>query len=197
MITADLVVIGAIAFCIIVGAIVGFGKELRFFTSGVFGKIISVVVCYFLYGIVLNWSFVQVLMLKLTTALSENGSWICNILLSIRIDLIAFGVVLFAAVQILRSLVVAIISHVFEINNKFISVINRLLGVVLLAAFVVIFALVAFQIIAWTSGVDGAFYQSLNGSAFKLDEVFRNNPVNSIFESIRMQFAGDTAPAEE
>lgn len=189
MILADIVALAAGLICLVVGSAIGFGKGLKFLTGGIFGKIISVVVCYFLFGIVLNWGFVQALMLKLTTALSENGSWICNVLLTIRIDLIVFAAVLFVAVQILRRIVVAIIGGIMGINNKVISVINRILGVVLFAVFVAIVALIVFQIIAWVSGTDGAFYQNLQGSAFGLDKIFRDNPLNSVFESIRMQFA--------
>lgn len=190
MITADIIVLAVLAACIVLGAALGFGKGLRFITGGIVGKLISLVICYFLFGIVLNFGFVQDLMQKLTTALNDNGSWICNLLLSIRIDLIAFAIVLFIVVQLLRKLVVHIIANVMEINNKVISVINRLLGIVLLVAFVVMLTLIAFQVIAWISGTDGAFYSNLDGSAFGLDKLFVNNPLNSVFESIRMEFAG-------
>ena len=185
MITADVIVLVALLICIVLGAFMGFGKGLRLFTGGIFGRIISVVICYFLFGIVLSWGFVQDLLLKFTTMLAEQDSWICNLLLKIRIDMIVFAVVLFIVVQILRSIVVHIIAGVMEVDNKFISVINKIMGVVLLLAFTVIFALIVFQIIAWVSGTDGAFYESLQGSAFGLDKIFTDNPLNSIFESIR------------
>ena len=41
------------------------------------------------------------------------------------------------------------------------------------------------QIIAWISGTDGGFYESLQGSVFGLDKIFTDNPLNSVFESIR------------
>ncbi|MEG9430551.1 MAG: hypothetical protein VZQ61_06505 [Christensenellaceae bacterium] len=185
MITADLIVLVALLICIVLGAFMGFGKGLRLFTGGVFGRIISVVICYFLFGIVLSWSFVQDLLLKFTTMLAEQDTWICNLLLQIRIDMIVFGAVLFLAVQILRHLVVHIIAGVFEIDNKAIRIINKILGVVLFLAFAVIFTLIIFQIIAWISGTDGGFYESLQGSVFGLDKIFTDNPLNSVFESIR------------
>ncbi|MBP5467282.1 MAG: hypothetical protein J6Y43_06960 [Clostridia bacterium] len=190
MITADVIAIITLAACILLGAALGFGKGLRFITGGIFGKIISIVICYFLFGIVLSFGFVQDLLLKFTTALSENGSWICNLLLNIRIDLIVFAIALFIVVQILRKIVVRIIANVMEMDNKVLSVINRLLGVVLLAAFAAMITLIVFQIIAWISGTDGAFFNNLQDSAFGLDKLFVNNPLNSVFESIRMEFAG-------
>ena len=185
MITADVIVLVALLICIVLGAFMGFGKGLRLFTGGVFGRIISVVICYFLFGIVLSWNFVQDLLLKFTTMLAEQDTWICNLLLQIRIDMIVFGAVLFLAVQILRHLVVHIIAGVFEIDNKAIRIINKILGVVLFLAFAVIFTLIIFQIIAWISGTDGGFYESLQGSVFGLDKIFTDNPLNSVFESIR------------
>ena len=192
MITADTIVLIAIAACILLGAALGFGKVLRFITGGVIGKILSLVICYFLFGIVLNFGFVQDLILQFTDALRDNGSWICNLLLSIRIDLIVFAIALFIVVQILRKIVVYIIANIMEIDNKVISVINRLLGIALLAAFITMITLIVFQIIAWISGTDGAFLTNLEGSAFGLDKLFVNNPLNSIFESIRLEVAGGT-----
>ena len=72
-----------------------------------------------------------------------------------------------------------------EINCKPIRIINRVMGVVLLTAFVVVLTLVAFQIIAWISGTDGAFYTNLEGSVFGVDKLFTDNPLNAIFENIR------------
>ena len=185
MITADVIVLIALLLCLVLGSFMGFGKGLRLFTGGVFGKMISVVICYFLFGIVLSWGFVQDLLLRFTTMLAEQDIWICNLLLKIRIDMIVFALALFIVVQILRRVVVHIISGVFEIDNKVISVINKILGVALFIVFTAIFTLIVFQIIAWIGGTDGGFYQSLQGSAFGLDKIFTDNPLNAVFEHIR------------
>lgn len=190
MITADIIVIIAFVACIVLGSMFGFGKALRLFTGGAFGVVISIVICYFLFGVVLSWGFVQTLLNKFTTALQDNGSWFCNFLLTIRIDLIVFALVLFFIVQMLRRLVVYIIAHVLETDNKFISVLNRILGVVFLIAFAIVLMLIVFQIIAWVSGTDGGFYNSVQGSVFGLDKMFVDNPLNAVFESIRAPFSG-------
>ena len=150
----------------------------------------SVIICYFLFGIVLNWYFVRALMQKITDALQQDGSWICKVLLTIRLDLIVFAAVLFVVVQILRKLVVHIIATVMQADNKAISVFNRFLGVVLLTVFVAILTLVVFQVVAWVMGTEGGFYQNLQGSKLGLDTIFTNNPLNSIFENIRLPANG-------
>ena len=185
MIFADYILLLLIVASIFLGAIFGFGKGLKWFTKGRFGKIISIVVCYFLFGVVLNWGVVQVLLGKFTAALEANGSGFCNFLLAIRIDLIVFAIALFIIVQILRIIVVAIIRKIMEIKNKFFIVVNKVLGVALFAGFAAMAGLIVFQIIAWISGAEGPLYQSLQGSAFGLDYVFKNNPLNAFFESIR------------
>ena len=185
MIFADLILILLIVASVLLGAIFGFGKGLKWFTSGIFGKIISIVVCYFLFGVVLNWGISQALLSKFIAALEANGSGFCNFLLSIRIDLIVFAVALFIVVQILRVIVVSIIRRVMEIKNKGVIVINKVLGIVLFAAFAAMAGLIVFQVIAWISGAEGPVYQSLQGSAFGLDYVFSHNPLNAFFESIR------------
>ena len=186
MITADVIALIAFLGCLFIGSAFGLGKVLGWITGGIVGKILAVVVCYFIYGVVLDFPFVQALMTKFVTALQEDGSFICKVLLAIRIDMIAFFAILFILVFSLRKSVVKLIDSIMSIDNKVISVLNRVLGVILLTAFVVIVALIIFQLIAWVSGTDGAFYKSLKGSAFGLDNVFTDNPLNSIFESIRL-----------
>ena len=195
MITADVIALIIFLSCLFIGSAFGFGKVLCWITGGLTCKIIAAVVCYFIHGMVLALPFVQALMTKLVTALQEDGGFICKVLLAIRIDMIAFFAVLFVVVLSLRKIVVKAIDKVMSSHIKAISVTNRILGVLLLTAFAAIVTLVIFQLIAWVSGTDGVFYEGLQGSAFGLDSLFANNPLNSVFESIRLpsQLA---APAE-
>lgn len=195
MITADAIALITIIFCFVGGAALGFGRWLKILTGGIVGKIISVIVCYFLFGIVLDWYFVKALMQKITETLQADGSWICRVLLTIRLDLIVFAAVLFVAVQILRKFVVYIIANVMQVDNKVVSVINRVLGVVLLTVFIAILTLIVFQIVAWVMGTEGGFYQSLQGSVFGLDKIFTDNPMNSVIENIRLPYNGTESGA--
>lgn len=191
MITADVIAIILTLVFFIGGVLLGFGKTLKLLTDGVVGKIISVVVCYFLFGIVLALPFVQDLLNRLVDALRENGSFICRILLYIRLDLIVFAVALFFIVQILRKWVVSLIKVFFEIDAKPMRVINKVLGAFLGLATLAVFTLTIFQIIAWIGGTDGDFYQSLTGSVFDLDVLFVNNPLNSIIDTILKSFKSE------
>ena len=65
MIVADFIFIGVAAVVAFLGWLIGFGKTLKFFTSGIFGILISVFVCYCLGGIIMNIGFVSDLLAKL------------------------------------------------------------------------------------------------------------------------------------
>jgi hypothetical protein len=186
MVSADWIAIAVVLIAAALGLIFGFGKTLKFFTSGILGIIISVVVCYFLYGIVINWTFTQDLMTKLVESLQNADNGFCNFLIKIRIELVVVCVVMFIIVQLLRILAVALIKALAEIDNVVFKVINKVLGVVLMVAIVIMLALIVFQIISWVGGNTAAdFAAKLDGSVFKLDEVFANNPLISMIEFIK------------
>lgn len=177
MIIADWVMLGIIAVVIILGLVAGFSGGLKFFTGGIFGVIISIIVTYFLMGVVNSWQFVIDLFAKLNGAMSfsENVEYI--------IDQIILAVVLFIIVQILRIIVVKLIAGLFEINNVIVRVINRVLGIVVIAAVVAILGLLAFQIIYWVGGQTAEqVAEGLNGSVFGLDWIYEHNPLRVMAE---------------
>lgn len=179
MILADWIMLGVIAVVIILGLVVGFSGGLKFFTGGIFGVIISVVVTYFLWGIVNSWQFVQDLFVKLNSAmqLSETASTV--------IDQIILAVIIFVVVQILRIIIVKLIAGLFEIDNAFFKVINRVLGIVVMAAVAAILGLLAFQIIYWVGGqTANDVASSLDGSVFGLDWIYANNPLRIFVDTL-------------
>lgn len=175
MLLADWIMLGVIAVVIILGLVAGFSGGLRFFTGGIFGVIISIIVTYFLLGVVNSWQFVQDLLAKLNDAmgLSEQA---CAV-----IDQIILAVLLFVLVQILRIIIVKLIAGLFEIDNAFFKVINKILGIVVMAAVAAGIGLLVFQIIYWVGGETAhAVSQALDGSFFRLDWVYQHNPLRSL-----------------
>ena len=75
MLLADWIMLGVIAVVIVLGLVAGFSGGLKFFTSGIFGVIISLAVTYFLLGIVNSWQFVQDLLAKLNEAMNIGEEW--------------------------------------------------------------------------------------------------------------------------
>lgn len=185
MLTIDWIAIGVVAAFALLGLFVGFGGGLKFFTSGIFGIAISVVVCYFLYGVVLNWQFVQDLLARFIGVLEDANNPFCDFLIRVRIDIVCMCIALFIILQILRIIIVHILRNLFEVNNRAVKAINRILGVLFFLAVAAMFSLIVFQVIAWIGGNTSVnFLNWIDGSIFKIDWVFQNNPLNRMFDSV-------------
>ena len=180
MLTADIIVLIAFIVFALLGVIFGFGKGLKFFTGGIFGIIISIFVCYLIFGLVLDLGFVKGLCNSFNEWLQESGS-VGSFFASIHIDYVVLAIVLFIIVQIVRIIIVKIIKGVVETNNVVFKVINKVLGVVFFVLLLFAIILIVFQIAAWIGGDTSAnFLAKLNGSFFGLDYVYENNPLLSV-----------------
>lgn len=183
----DGITLAVILITAVIGAISGFGRGLRIFSHGWIGRIISIIICYFIFGLVLKIPFIEELMAKFVALLDES-KWYLKILKYIRIDLIAFAVALFFVVQLLKKLLLSVIESIFEINNRVMRVINKLLGVVIYIFILLLIALIVFQIAYYISGEGGVLYEKIKGSLFGLDKLYLDNPLNSVIESIKGAF---------
>ncbi len=181
MITADVVVLIISVVSVALGGLLGFGKGLKVFTKGIFGTIISVVVCYFIYGIVLDWAFVGKLLDKFHNYLVAKDNLFCDILVKIRIDMVVFFVALFVVVTLVRVFLVNLVCELMCSDNKAVKIANKLLGIVLFLIMAFAIMLIAFQILTISDG----FGAKLDGSVFGLDKLYRNNPLMSIIEGFK------------
>ena len=135
MLMVDYIALAILVVFAAIGALVGFGKGLKFLTGGIFGIIISVVLCYIFGSMILGIPFVNDLLTKLAESI---GGW------SIAVTVIYY-IVLFVIFTLLRILV----RKVAEADVLVMKIINRILGAVLLAAFGILLGLLALQIIYW------------------------------------------------
>lgn len=186
MILADWVALGLAALFCIFGLIFGFGKGLNFFTDGIFGFFISVIVCYALGGIIYNFGFVQDLLDKLRTALSDKNNGLYNFLLNIHIDIIVYYISLFVVVTILRLIAVKIIKNVMEIENVLLIVLNKSLGVILFLGALLMCTFLVFWVISIIGGAtESDFRANLEGSLLKIDYLYDNNPFLTIINALK------------
>jgi len=188
VITADLIAIGIVAATALLGVVLGFGKGLKFFTSGIFGIIISVFVCYSIGGMVLRLEFVQNLLnrfAELWTGADKEGFFF-DFLAKIHPEIIVYYIVLFIAVQIVRIILVRILKHIAEAKLTVVKIINRVLGAALFVAMAVLITLTVFQIIHWVGGTTAEeLLANLEGSVFGLDKLFTNNPLLGLVEQVQ------------
>ena len=180
MILADWIAIAVFVAAAAIGAVVGFGKGLKFFTGGIFGIIISILVCYLIGGMVLKIPFVHDLLEKFVLALTDKNKF-CDFLLKIHIEIVVYYIVLFIVVSALRVLIVFLLKRFVESNNIVFKVFNKILGALFLIVVALLLALLIFQIIYWIGGsAYEGFHKGLAGSFFKLDKLLEANPLASL-----------------
>lgn len=186
MIFADWIALAIVVVFALIGLFAGFGKGLKFFTSGIFGVLISIFVCYCIGGLFLDIEFVQDLLAKFADLWTGKDGFFFDLLTQIHAEIIVYYIALFIVVQIVRVIVVAILKNIAEIKFLPISILNRLLGMALFVGAMLLIALFVFQIIMW---VDGSTVEhvreAFDGSLFRLDWLFENNPLNSIIEQVQ------------
>ncbi len=139
MLMVDWIALGIIVVFAAIGALIGFGRGLKFLTGGIFGIIISVVLCYIFGSMILGVPFVNDLLTKLAESI---GGW------SIVVTVIYY-VVLFILFTLIRILIVKIIRKVAEADVLIMKIINKVFGAILMAAFGVLLGMLALQIIYW------------------------------------------------
>ena len=139
MLMVDWIALGIIVVFAAIGALIGLGRGLKFLTGGIFGIIISVVLCYIFGSMILGVPFVNDLLTKLAESI---GGW------SIVVTVIYY-VVLFILFTLIRILIVKIIRKVAEADVLIMKIINKVFGAILMAAFGVLLGMLALQIIYW------------------------------------------------
>lgn len=174
----------------LLGIVFGLGRVLKSLTNHLPGKIAAGVFTYFIYGTVLNLGFVNSLLTSFVTMIADMDNFFSKVLLIIRIDMIVFAVALFFAVRIVQKLAVSLVAKIIEAKNPVFIVVNRVGGALLSAGCMFIVFLIILQFSYWTSGRDGAMYETLKDSAIGLDRLFLNNPLNAITETVRLSLLG-------
>lgn len=186
MIVADIVILIGLLLFVVWGIFVGFGKGLETISRGIVGFFISLVVTYFLFGIVLQIPIIGEWLGQLRDVIAAGEGWWSTLLLTIRIDIIVYAVALFIIVTLLRIAVVQLIRVTVETQSKVAMVFNRIGGAILFAVYYCALGLIVFQILVWVGG-DTALTvaNGLEGSVFKLDYVFLNNPLIAFVELVQ------------
>lgn len=182
--TVDLVILGIIVVGAILGMLLGFGKLLKFFTGGIVGIVISIVVVYFFLGVVSSWGFVQDLMAKMHEAMVNANNGFVDFLIKIGIEKVILAIILLVVVQIIRIFVVRVIKGIVEIDNPIMKAVNKFFGLVFMLAVLFCLMLIVFQIVHAVGGQSAENFRQAISGAFHLEWLFDNNPLNALFMRI-------------
>lgn len=181
----DIVIMVLLALFCLIGLICGFGKGLRFFSSGVFGIFITVVGCYILGSFVLKIPPVENAITGINSKMSGGGS-VAQTLANMHIEIALYYLVFLAVVQVVRIVVSKLVVGIFEADSVIIKMINAPLGGVFFLGVFIVLTLLVFQIIYAIGGpVASKVVELLKDSVLKLDVIYANNPLLIVINIIK------------
>ncbi len=185
--TLDLVLVAFCAIAALIGLYSGLGRVLKMLVKGLPGKIMAFFLTYGLFGVVSDMGFVQSLMKTFVEFLKEKNNSVLNILLLVRIDVIALAAALFLVIRILQKMLISVVAGIMEADNAVMKLINKTGGFLLALALAIMLVIIVFQIIAIANGGVNTPPELLKDTKIAL-EVYTRNPFNSIYESLRHSF---------
>lgn len=183
MCTADWIFLAVLLVGILLGALLGFGKLLAFFTNKVFGKIMSIFICYTFGGMFLSIGFVQDFLSWIASLWSTTDNFFCNFLTQIHPEVFIFYIILFIAIYWIIKLLALLAKAILEIKVTPLKIINSVGGALILTSTFLLIWLLVFQIIYWVGGQTAAdMLHSMQPSLFGLDKMFQYNPLLGIVQ---------------
>lgn len=148
---ADIIFIIVAVALVIMGYLRGFGKSLKTFTGGVVGVIISIFVCVAFGGLILGSELVSGGVSQLNDILAAKWDFLGKIQMAV----IIFYIGMFLVVQILRIIIVKVITSIFETDNKVMNIVNKSLGMIFVPAITFVFLLLVLSVIKVFDMSDG------------------------------------------
>ncbi|MCI6734365.1 MAG: hypothetical protein PUI31_00760 [Clostridia bacterium] len=146
------------------------------------GKIITLVITYFLLGIVIGMDQTKQAQANFIEFLKSKNNGLCNFLITIRIETILTAVIVFIAVMILQLIVVNVLAGLLSIDGAGAKFFNSILGVLLGVAECAALVLIVLEAMyIFGGGAESVNLESLKGSFFGLDTIYLNNPLSAIF----------------
>ena len=186
MCTADWIAIAVVIVCIMLGALIGFGKLLAFFTNKIFGKITALFICYTFGGMFMSIGFVQDFLAWIASLWSGSDNFFCVFLTKIHPEVVVYYILLFIAVFWILKLLALLAKNILEIKVMPLKIINKVGGALLLTATGALIWLLVFQVIFWVGGETAAnLLSNLHGSLFGLDKLFLNNPLLGLVNVVK------------
>ena len=146
------------------------------------GKIVTLVITYFLLGIVIGMDQTKQAQANFIEFLKSKNNGLCNFLITIRIETILTAVIVFIAVMILQLIVVNVLAGLLSIDGAGAKFFNSILGVLLGVAECAALVLIVLEAMyIFGGGAESVNLESLKDSFFGLDNIYLNNPLSAIF----------------
>lgn len=164
----------------VAGALIGFGRGLKFLTGGIVGVAISIVLCYFFGGMILDIPFVSGLLSDLAAKWSH-----VSFLVTIRLEIIIYYIALFLLFTLARIIIVSIIKHITDSDVIVIRIFNKIGGVILFVGLAFLLMFFVFQIIHWIGdGTADSFRNLLRNSSNIVVRLYDKNPMKGLVDFV-------------
>jgi hypothetical protein len=158
------------------GALIGFGRSLKWTTRGIVGIVMSVIFCVLFGGALLGTESVG----GLVAGGNEFFAGVWGFFGIIRLATVIYFVALFFAVQIVRILITIVIKRIVEIEKPAIKVLNRVAGAVFLAAFCFSLCLLGLAGLRFFEGTEFTMSILSNIENSFLCTLYVNNPISFV-----------------
>ncbi len=185
----DYIVLGILILSILIGLIFGLSKRIRKSSFGIVSILFALITTYSIVCVLLTIPQITNLLDSINVRMLEVGNPFLDFLVSIKINLIVLMFVILIIVLLVKHFIVNRISDLLELDNKFSKILNRVLGVIYSVLFSAVIVLIVFQIVFLVKGTSGALYDNIQGSVFKMDYVYENNPIVNVFRYFKTSYA--------
>ena len=174
----NLIFIIAMLLIALIGFLLGFSRTLKFYFRGIFGFIVSIFLCIVLGGMIRNLSIVAGWLNSLNTFLQEKAGFLAN-----WGTIAIYYIALFIVINIIKLIFTKMLIKFFGMNNIFMKIINKLLGLcfaVVMTLFLMWFIISIMQMIDQNKVDDlYAYFMGKNGKI--LVEILKWNPLKNLF----------------
>ena len=185
----DYIVLGILIISILIGLIFGLSKRIRKSSFGIVSILFALITTYSIVCVLLTIPQFKSFLDRINIRMLEVNNPFLDFLVNIKINLIVLMFVVLIIVLLVKHFVLNRISDLLELDNKFSKILNRVFGVIYSVVLSAAVVLIVFQIVFLVKGTSGTIYDSIQGSVFKMDYVYENNPIVNVFNYFKTSYA--------
>ncbi len=185
----DYIVFGILIISILIGLIFGLSKRIRKSSFGIVSILLALITTYSIVCVLLTIPQFKSFLDGINIRMLEKNNPFLDFLVNIKVNLIILMLIVLVLVLLVKRFVLNRISDLLELDNKVSKILNRVLGVIYSVVLSAAVILIVFQIIFLVKGTSGTIYDSIQGSVFKMDYVYENNPIVNVFNYFKTSYA--------
>ncbi|MCR4661123.1 MAG: hypothetical protein K5765_03870 [Clostridia bacterium] len=179
----SIIIIVGFALSLILGFALGLGRSLSIFITGIFGVIISIILCFAFGGLIAKIPFVADKIVELNAFFMSKSEFLGKI----KLATIIYFVILFLIFQVVRFILAKIIKKALKPTkgestaSKAWNIINRLISMIFLGGMFVVLVFIALGVVSLFQDVQGVQDTLIKCQDYKFSlflKMYENNPID-------------------